>query len=83
MIRRLSLAAAVALLPVAAFAHTGHAGDHPFLSGLTHPIGGADHLLAMVALGLLAAQIGGRALWALPLAFVVASLSRKRVFITV
>ncbi|VDS09124.1 HupE / UreJ protein [Paracoccus haematequi] len=66
--KRLALAAL--LLPQAALAHPGHHDDGQFLSGLTHPIGGADHLLAMVALGLLAAQIGGRALWALPLAFV-------------
>ena len=67
--KRLALAAAL-LLPQAALAHPGYHDDGQFLSGLTHPIGGADHLLAMVALGLLAAQIGGRALWALPLAFV-------------
>ncbi|MFZ0100630.1 MAG: HupE/UreJ family protein [Gemmobacter sp.] len=62
------------LVPGTAFAHTGHAGDHPFLSGLTHPALGADHLLAMVAVGLWAAVIGGRAMWALPSAFVSAML---------
>ena len=61
---------AAALLPQAALAHTGHHDQGQFLSGLTHPVGGTDHLLAMLALGLLAAQGGGRALWALPLAFV-------------
>lgn len=62
------------LVPGTAVAHTGHAGDHPFLSGLTHPALGADHLLAMVAVGLWAAVIGGRAMWALPIAFVSAML---------
>lgn len=62
------------LVPGTAFAHTGHAGDHPFLSGLTHPAFGTDHLLAMVAVGLWAAVIGGRAMWALPVAFVSAML---------
>lgn len=57
------------LIPSAALAHPGH-DEGQFISGLSHPIGGADHLLAMVALGLLAAQIGGRALWALPTTFV-------------
>lgn len=70
----LALAATVLALPGAALAHVGAAaGPGPgqaLLSGLAHPIGGADHLLAMVAVGLWAALIGGRALWALPLAFV-------------
>ena len=62
------------LVPGTAFAHTGHAGDHPFLSGLTHPAFGTDHLRATVAVGLWAAVIGGRAMWALPAAFVSAML---------
>ena len=39
--------------------------------GFAHPLGGLDHVLAMVAVGLLAAQLGGRALWFVPAAFVV------------
>ncbi|MDP5306860.1 HupE/UreJ family protein [Paracoccus spongiarum] len=67
--KRLFLSAAAALLaPGVALAHPGH-GQGQFTAGLAHPLGGADHLLAMVALGLLAAQIGGRATWTLPLAF--------------
>ncbi|MBU3030774.1 HupE/UreJ family protein [Paracoccus marinaquae] len=57
------------LLPTAALAHGG-AGAGSFPTGFGHPFSGADHMLAMVALGLLAAQVGGRALWALPAAFV-------------
>ncbi|MFC3628672.1 HupE/UreJ family protein [Paracoccus angustae] len=68
--KRFSILAAAVLLPQAALAHVGHPGRGQFADGLAHPAGGADHLLAMVALGLLAAQIGGRAMWALPLAFV-------------
>jgi urease accessory protein len=45
-------------------------GQGSFLSGLTHPLGGADHLLAMVTVGLWAALSGGRALWLWPAAFV-------------
>lgn len=63
-----------ALLPTAALAHPGHQAG-TILSGVAHPLGGADHILAMVALGLLAAQVGGRALWALPLTFVAAMLA--------
>ena len=40
-----------------------------FAEGLTHPFTGLDHMLAMVAVGLWASQIGGRALWLLPLTF--------------
>ncbi|SCY51002.1 HupE/UreJ family protein [Paracoccus tibetensis] len=68
------LVLAVLLLPSAALAHPGHHDEGQFLHGLMHPVGGADHLLAMVALGLLAAQLGGRAVWALPLSFVGAML---------
>jgi urease accessory protein len=59
------------LIPGIASAHTG-VGDHNgFLHGLAHPIGGLDHILAMVAVGLWAAQIGGKAVWLVPGAFVI------------
>lgn len=57
-----------------AHAHTGIGATAGFGAGFTHPLLGADHVLAMVAVGLLAVQLGGRALWALPLAFVAAML---------
>ena len=41
------------------------------LEGFAHPFTGLDHLLAMVAVGLWASQLGGRALWLLPLTFPV------------
>lgn len=62
-------AAALAILPTAAFAHVGDHSHMSFAEGLTHPFTGLDHLLAMVAVGLWASQIGGRALWLLPLTF--------------
>ena len=40
-----------------------------FLTGLLHPLSGADHVLAMVAVGLWGAQLGSPAIWVLPLAF--------------
>ena len=40
-----------------------------FTEGLLHPFTGLDHVLAMVAVGLWASQLGGRALWLLPLTF--------------
>ena len=42
-----------------------------FSEGLLHPFSGLDHVLAMVAVGLWASQLGGRALWLLPLTFPV------------
>jgi len=58
-------------LPTAAFAHPGHAGDAAgLLSGFMHPVGGIDHILAMVAVGVFAFVLGGRALLLVPLAFV-------------
>ena len=53
-------------------AHPGHAGhDVGGIGwGLAHPFTGMDHLLAMVAVGLWAVQLGGRALWVLPLSFI-------------
>lgn len=53
-------------LPAIAFAHTGVGATTGFMHGFLHPIGGVDHLLAMVAVGVWASQIGGRALWAVP-----------------
>ena len=69
--RRALLAASLVLVPTLAFAHAGPAGHtHDLVSGFAHPIGGLDHLLAMVAVGLFAAQLGGRALWLVPASFV-------------
>ncbi|MBP2297672.1 HupE/UreJ family protein [Azospirillum picis] len=76
--KRFSLASAVALaalvLPAAADAHTFGVHDAGFAHGFLHPVGGLDHLLAMVAVGLWAAQRGGAAVWALPAAFVTAMI---------
>jgi urease accessory protein len=71
--RNLSLAALVAAATAgfssAAFAHVGDHSHMSFVEGLLHPFSGLDHVLAMVAVGLWASQIGGRALWLLPLTF--------------
>lgn len=70
---RLRLAAAAVLLSAtAASAHTGATPSSGFLHGFLHPIGGLDHILAMVAVGLFAALLGGRALTLVPAAFVAA-----------
>ena len=63
-------AALLALAANAAQAHTGIGSTAGFGHGFAHPLGGIDHVLAMVAVGLFAAQLGGRALWLVPLSFV-------------
>ena len=60
---------ALSLAPTLAHAHPGHGSS--LQAGLAHPVQGLDHILAMVAVGLWAAQLGGRARWAVPAAFVV------------
>lgn len=67
-------AAAMALIPHAALAHIGAGSTTSFLAGFWHPFGGLDHLAVMVAVGLLAALNGGRALWLWPVAFVIVML---------
>lgn len=57
-----------------AFAHAGHADVSGLVHGLMHPVSGLDHVLAMIAVGVLAFVIGGRARIALPLAFMAALL---------
>lgn len=68
----------VAILSLAtspAMAHPGHAGhstpEGGLVAGLMHPLLGIDHLLAMVTVGLLSAQLSGRAIWAVPGSFLV------------
>jgi urease accessory protein len=64
------LALVLALTPSLAFAHVGVGDPTGIAHGFMHPISGTDHVLAMVAVGLLAVHLGGRALWLVPLSFV-------------
>jgi len=56
------------LLPESSFAH-GVTGSG-FYAGLSHPIGGLDHLLAMLSVGILSTQVGGKYIWTVPTTFV-------------
>ncbi len=56
-------------LPV--YAHTGINAVLSFTEGLLHPLTGVDHLLVILAVGLLAVMRGGRELWLLPVSFLV------------
>ena len=58
------------LAPTAALAHTGVGDTSGFMHGFMHPLGGLDHQLAMILVGIFAYQLGGRALWLVPLTFV-------------
>lgn len=68
-----SRAAAAALLMIAvsgvASAHTGEGAAGGFMAGIAHPLGGLDHLLAMVAVGIWGAFLGKPLIWQLPVAF--------------
>lgn len=57
-------------VPVVALAHTGLAQGYGFWHGLMHPISGADHILAMLGVGVWAAALGFRSKWLVPAAFV-------------
>ncbi|MBX4136898.1 HupE/UreJ family protein [Pseudomonas sp. S5F11] len=68
-LNKLFATAALLLAPALALAHPGH-GDNGLVAGMSHPLGGLDHLLAMLAVGLWAAQQKGAARRALPCTFV-------------
>ena len=62
--------AAAAAAP--AWAHTGIGlfGQNGFAAGFLHPLMGLDHELAMLGVGIWAVQLGRRATWLVPAAFV-------------
>ena len=67
----LILAGMILLLPTIAFAHEGDTIRYgSFLAGLFHPVLGLDHFLAMLSVGIISSQIGGRAIWTVPATFV-------------
>jgi urease accessory protein len=69
-VRDVALTAALLLAtsqPLYAHVQGGQAAG--FLTGLLHPISGADHVLAMIAVGLWGAQLGQPAVWLLPVTF--------------
>lgn len=68
-------ASALAAMCGPAFAHTGAGTADGFQHGFLHPLGGLDHVLAMIAVGLYAARRGGRSTWLVPVAFVSTMLA--------
>ncbi|MFK7838739.1 MAG: HupE/UreJ family protein [Bdellovibrionales bacterium] len=57
------------LCPQVAHAH-GIGGAGGLAAGLKHPVLGLDHLLAMISVGIVSTQLGGRAVWMVPATFV-------------
>lgn len=62
-------AVVAAIVPHVASAHVIQGGAGGFGSGFEHPLTGPDHFLAMFAVGLWGAQMGGRPVWTLPVSF--------------
>lgn len=66
----LVLAFLLSLIPTIPYAHDGETfPSGGFLTGFFHPVLGYDHLLPMLSVGILSAQIGGRAIWTAPATF--------------
>lgn len=72
------LAMAGAMAPLSAMAHTGHEVSG-FVQGILHPLSGADHLLVMLAVGLMAVghtrDTSSRTRIAVPAAFLLAMVA--------
>ncbi|CAM4448639.1 HupE/UreJ family protein [Vibrio agarivorans] len=63
----------LSLFPAVAFAHSAES-TAGFLSGVIHPMTGWDHLLAMIAVGVLSSRYGGSTIWQVPAAFIASML---------
>lgn len=72
---RTALAVVMAAVSTPALAHSEAHAFSGLAAGFLHPLGGFDHLLAMLAVGLFASVLGGRALMAVPTSFLVMMLA--------
>ncbi|MGE0768669.1 MAG: HupE/UreJ family protein [Hyphomicrobiaceae bacterium] len=66
-----ALSMLLVLVAAPALAHEGAGAHGGFASGFSHPFGGLDHVVAMVAVGLWGAFLGAPAVWLLPVVFPV------------
>ena len=48
------------------------AGEVSWQTGFLHPLTGSDHLIAMIAVGMVSVVLGGKAIWTVPASFVFA-----------
>lgn len=67
--RLLALIITFLIAPSMVSAHTGIDLHNSWLHGFSHPLSGLDHVLAMIAVGLWAAQVPGRIIWLIPVFF--------------
>lgn len=74
MKKQIALCVVLSLISGFALAHPGHELSNGFISGFLHPLLGWDHLLMMLAVGVWASNMVGKARWQLPLTFVGAML---------
>jgi urease accessory protein len=71
--RKMAAVCAALVMPTLASAHTGNAAAG-FLDGLLHPVFGVDHFLAMLSVGIVSAQLGGRRIYEVPALFVLSMI---------
>ena len=74
LLRRILIASAFLAWPVVSFAHSEHSAEG-FLSGFLHPALGLDHFLAMLAVGIVSAQLGGNRFWTIPCVFLASMIA--------
>ena len=74
-VKQFSVLLTALLLPATAMAHEAVTQMGGVMHGLMHPLVGMDHMVAMLAVGGWALYVGGRAVWLLPLTFVVLMLA--------
>jgi len=67
--KKFILALLLSMFTSQVMAHPGH-GLETAYAGFMHPLSGWDHLLMMLAVGVWAAKLGGKARWQVPLTFV-------------
>ncbi|MCX7100371.1 MAG: HupE/UreJ family protein [Methylobacter sp.] len=63
------LIATLLLISPSLYAHTGGHIDNSLMNGLIHPLTGIDHLLVLIAVGLISAKQGGKAMFVFPAFF--------------
>jgi len=68
---KIALGVGAFVFAMAAHAHVGHGATPGFTTGLLHPVTGIDHMIVILGVGMLAAQMRAGAAWALPVAFLV------------
>jgi len=62
------------MLPSTVYAHPAGQSAAGFMSGLLHPVFGLDHFLAMLSVGIVSAQLGGRRILTVPAMFVASMI---------